>query len=167
MRRHRVKFILLLVIACWYLMQAVHEAGHCLAALATGAQIHQVSIPLLGFSYTSVSLARQPLLVIWGGPIFGALAPLSLLILTRHARSRQSAQFFAGFCLLSNGIYIGIGSFTGIGDCGVLLDYGAALWQLQLFGVITTIGGFYLWHQMGPMAQWFRHVGSNPDDCSS
>ena len=59
-------------------------------------------------------------------------------------------RFFAGFCLLANGAYIGVGSFYRIADAGDLLRHGAAHWQLWLFGLAACPIGLALWHRLGP-----------------
>ncbi|HEV8068230.1 MAG TPA: M50 family metallopeptidase [Planctomycetaceae bacterium] len=59
-------------------------------------------------------------------------------------------QFFAGFCLIANGCYIGAGSFTHIGDAGEMLKHGAAPWHLWLFAVLTVPTGLWLWNGLGP-----------------
>jgi hypothetical protein len=64
-----------------------------------------------------------------------------------------AARFFAGFCLLANGLYLGVGSFEGIGDAGDLLRYGAPRWSLWLFGIVTAPLGLWLWNGLG------KHVG--------
>src|SRR5699024_8091125 len=58
-------------------------------------------------------------------------------------------RFFAGFCCLANGLYIGIGLFDAIGDCGEMLRHGSSSWQLWLFGAMVTPLGFLLWHRQG------------------
>jgi hypothetical protein len=58
-------------------------------------------------------------------------------------------RFFAGFCLLANGVYIAGGSFDRIGDCGEMLRHGSPLWLLWLFGVVTAPLGLWLWHRQG------------------
>jgi hypothetical protein len=58
-------------------------------------------------------------------------------------------RFFAGFCLIANGVYIGVGSFDGVGDCGQMLRHGSDMWQLWLFGVATAPVGLLLWHGQG------------------
>jgi hypothetical protein len=65
-------------------------------------------------------------------------------------------RFFSGFCLLANGLYIGVGSFVGIGDCGEMLRHGSQQWQLLLFGAATAALGLWLWHGQGP------HFGLGP-----
>ena len=75
-----------------------------------------------------------------GGPVAGAFL----------------LRFFAGFCLLANGLYIGIGSFDRIGDCGEMLRHGSELWQLWLFGAVTVPAGLCLWHRQG------KHFGLGP-----
>jgi len=59
-------------------------------------------------------------------------------------------RFFAGFCAIANGSYIAVGSFSGVGDAGNLLQHGAAAWQLWTFGAVTIPLGFVLWHRLGP-----------------
>lgn len=136
-------------------MMIVHEAGHCLGALLTGGTIQELRIPLIGFSSTHVTDSRSPLLVVWLGPIVGALLPLLLLLIRRPPRSRHIATFVAGFCLIANGLYIGVGVFDRVGDCVDLLHHGAHPWQLILFGIIATLSGFAIWHMLGPIGQWF------------
>jgi hypothetical protein len=58
--------------------------------------------------------------------------------------------FFAGFCLIVNGAYLGAGAFFAAGDSADLLRYGAPPWQLILFGVLACAGGLFLWHGLGP-----------------
>jgi hypothetical protein len=65
-------------------------------------------------------------------------------------------RFFAGFCLIANGAYLGAGSFDRVGDCGEMLRHGSELWQLWLFGLITMPAGLWLWHRQGP------HFGLGP-----
>ena len=59
-------------------------------------------------------------------------------------------RFFAGFCLVANGVYLGVGSFEGVGDAGDLLRYGAPRWQLIAFGLVCVPPGLALWHGLGP-----------------
>ena len=59
-------------------------------------------------------------------------------------------QFFTGFCLIANGAYIGIGSFSKIGDAGDMMRHGSPIWSLWLFGVLTFPLGLYLWNGLGP-----------------
>jgi len=61
-------------------------------------------------------------------------------------RYAQVARFFAGFCLLANGLYLAGGSIEGVGDAGDLVRYGAARWQRWLFGVPVSALGLWLWH---------------------
>ncbi|MBT3378259.1 MAG: hypothetical protein HN742_38405 [Lentisphaerae bacterium] len=141
----------------WYGMMAVHEAGHCLGALATGATIEAVKIPVIGFSRTDFSKGDCPLFVVWAGPLLGATMPVVLLALLRAvgARARHALQFFVGFCLLANGAYIGLGAFSGAGDCRQLAQHGSPGWTLVAFGVLSFGGGLYVWHRMGPLRNWF------------
>jgi hypothetical protein len=58
-------------------------------------------------------------------------------------------RFFAGFCLIANGAYIGGGSFDRIGDAGVMLRHGSSPWWLWTFGAVTVPAGLRLWHRQG------------------
>ena len=60
------------------------------------------------------------------------------------------ARFFAGFCLIANGAYLGVGSVLGSGDCGELLRQGSPVWVLRVFGAVAVPMGFWLWSGQGP-----------------
>lgn len=143
--------ILSTLLASWLGMQAVHECGHIFAAKIAGATVTNVALHPLGLSRTDVAENSSPLLVVWSGPLFGVLAPLILWILVRKALPDFAFlfRFFAGFCFVSNGLYLGLGSFEQIGDCGELLLRGAALWQLWIFAALTVPAGLWLWHGQG------------------
>src|SRR4051812_22285154 len=136
----------------WLGMQIVHELGHVLAAWAGGEAVHRVVLHPLVISRTDTSHERHPLLVIWGGPVLGVLLPLAALGLTRSFLPRWSylVRFFAGFCLVANGVYLGVGSIEGVGDAGDLLRYGAPRWALIAFGLACVPSGLFLWHGLGP-----------------
>lgn len=132
-------------------MQAVHESGHALGALATGGRVSRVVLHPFVVSRTDVSPNPMPLVVAWSGPVVGVSAPLVIWGLAAYFKLRcvPIARFFAGFCLVANGLYLGIGSFSRIGDAGDLLRHGAPYWQLWLFGVVAAPFGFWLWHRQG------------------
>ena len=136
----------------WLGMMVVHEAGHVLAAWLDGARVQRVVLHPLAISRTDVTQPRHPVLVAWGGPLVGALVPLGALGVAKLRRSPYDylPQFFAGFCLLANGLYLGVGSFSGVGDAGDLLRYGARRWMLVAFGAVTAPLGLVLWNGIGP-----------------
>jgi hypothetical protein len=136
----------------WLTMQAIHELGHVLGALASGGQVVKVILHPLTISGTFVSPNPHPLCEVWAGPMVGALLPLLALLLASGLRSPgiYLFRFFAGFCLIANGAYIGRGTFAGMADSAELLSYGAQRWQLLLFGVIAVTSGLYLWNGLGP-----------------
>jgi hypothetical protein len=151
-RLHQILLIVSAVLASWLGMQAVHESGHVLGACVTGGRVSQVVLHPLTISRTDLAHNPSPLSVVWSGPVFGVLLPL-LLWLTAASLRLSGAfllRFFAGFCLIANGAYIAFGSFDRIGDCGVMLQHGSALWQLWLFGAVTVPAGLWLWHRQGP-----------------
>ena len=150
-------FITSLLALSWFAMMAVHEFGHVVGALTTGGSVERVVLHPLTISRTDVSPNPNPLIVVWLGPILGCVIPavVWLLVPRRFGFVRGMAMFFAGFCLLANGAYLFVGSFERIGDCGVMLQHGSPLWSLLGFGVITIPLGFYLWHRLGSIKQFF------------
>jgi hypothetical protein len=151
-RLHQGVLIASTLLGSWLGMQAVHEAGHVLAAWLSGGHVARVVLYPLTISRTDVDDNRAPLFVVWAGPVFGVAAPLALWLLAAAARLPGAfvLRFFAGFCLIANGAYIAVGSFDRVGDCGVMLQHGSAPWQLWLFGAVTVVPGFWLWHRQGP-----------------
>src|SRR5262249_52756079 len=111
------------VLGSWLGMQAVHEGGHVGGALLTGGRVAQVVLHPLTISRTDLAENPKPLVVVWAGPVFGALMPLALWAGAVALRLPGAfwLRFFAGFCLIANGAYIGAGSFAAIGDCSEML----------------------------------------------
>lgn len=148
----------------WFLMMAIHEAGHVIAAIATGGTVQKIQLQPLAISKTDVAPNPKPLFVVWAGPLVGALFPFIVLgiLRTQKAAIWQLALFFAGFCLIANGAYIAAGSFDQVGDCKVMLKEGSPMWTLLLFGGIAIPTGFWLWHQIGSFRQFllFPHFAS-------
>ncbi|MDB5173130.1 MAG: hypothetical protein JWN51_1903 [Phycisphaerales bacterium] len=146
----------MLLVACllypaWLGMTAVHESGHVLHVWLSGGKVSHVSLPLFDFSRTDLSRNPHPQFVAWGGPIWGCVLPIAAWLLTFRAGNtvRQLVQLFAGFCLVANGIYLGVGWVIGVGDAGDLLRHGAHVWELIAFGTVTVGTGLYLWHRVG------------------
>src|SRR5262245_48841865 len=139
-------------------MQAVHEAGHVLAALATGGRVARVVLHPLTISRTDLAHNPTPLTVVWAGPLFGVLLPLVAwgVAAALHLPWAFLLRFFAGFCLVANGAYIGGGSFDRLGDAGDMLRHGSPPWLLWAFGAVAVPAGLWLWHRQGP------HFGLGP-----
>ena len=153
MIRRTDQFLLIatLLPLCWLSMMAVHEGGHFLCARLTNGQVTSVVLHPFSISRTDVMPNPQPLIVCWGGPIFGCIAPLILWAVCRILSPRFAflMRFFAGFCLIANGAYIGFGSFEGIGDAGELLRLGTPPPMLWGFGLLAMPTGFWVWHRAG------------------
>jgi hypothetical protein len=147
----RSLFLASLFIACWLWFQIVHELGHVLGALATGGQVTQVVLHPLAISRTDVQGSRQPLVVVWAGPVMGCALPLVVWWIAAMLKWPAAfvLRFFAGTCLVANGTYLFAGSFDGVGDCGDLLRHGAPIWTLWLFGLVTMPAGLLLWNDQG------------------
>jgi hypothetical protein len=137
---------------CWMGMQAVHELGHVLAAYATGGTVERVVLHPLTISRTDLSHNPHPLVVAWAGPILGVLFPLICWggFYLGRLRGEKLLRFFAGFCLIANGAYLGFGSVGRVGDAGDLLRHGTLPSLLWVFGGVAIGAGFALWHSLGP-----------------
>jgi hypothetical protein len=151
-RCHQLVLILATLALCWFGMMAVHETGHVFGAWLTGGSVARVVLHPLTISRTDLAVNPHPLLVVWAGPVFGVAAPLIAWGVAQASGLGigYMLRFFAGFCLIANGAYLGVGSFDRVGDAGDLLRHGAAIWQLWLFGALCVPAGFYLWHGLGP-----------------
>jgi hypothetical protein len=105
----------------------------------------------LTVSRTDLAQNPNPLVVVWAGPIIGVLLPLLVWIIVANLRWRGAylVRFFAGFCLIANGVYIAFGSIDGVGDCGEMLRHGSPPWLLWAFGAVTVPAGLWLWHRQG------------------
>ena len=150
----RFAFLLLILPACyagWLGMLLTHEAGHVLHARLSGGVVERVSIPLFGYSQTHLAANPSPKFVAWGGPVWGCVIPLILLatVIRTPRRVRQAMQFFAGFCLVTNGVYLGIGWTDRVGDAGDLVRLGTPVWMLMVFGICATAAGMLIWHRLG------------------
>ena len=139
------------LLASWLGMQAVHELGHVLAAFATGAKVERVELSPVSFSRTDLGVNPNPLVVAWGGPILGSVVPALLWLAWRRLSLPfvHLPKFFAGFCLVANGTYLGVAPVAVAGDSAVLLQHGAYLWQLAGFGTIAVVAGLRMWHREG------------------
>lgn len=123
MKLHREILIASTLLGSWLGMQAVHELGHVSGAWVTGGKVQRVVLHPLTISRTDLAENPSPLAVVWAGPLLGSLLPILLWLVAAAAKMPGNfvLQFFAGFCLIANGVYISLGSFGRIGDCGEML----------------------------------------------
>jgi hypothetical protein len=127
-----------------------------LAARLTGGEVIHVALHPLIVSRTDLGVNPHPLAVVWGGPLAGVTLPLLLFGLASAGRlpGAYLFRFFAGFCLVANGIYIGTGWLLADGaDPWVMRENGSPVWLLEGFGLLTLPPGLWLWHRQG------RHFG--------
>ncbi|MCI0333786.1 MAG: M50 family metallopeptidase [Planctomycetes bacterium] len=151
-RQHQLVLIASTLAFSWLAMQAVHESGHVVGAFLSGGRVDRVVLHPATISQTRLSDNPHPLFVVWMGPIVGVAAPLVAMIAARVCKAPgwYLFQFFAGFCLVANGAYLGFGSLGEIGDAGDMLRYGMPIWLLWLFGLVTLPLGLLLWNHLGP-----------------
>lgn len=132
-------------------MTILHEIGHVFHAVLSGGNVVRVALSPWEFSRTDVLPNPSPLFVAWGGAVWGVLVPIAAWIVARTTARSHSylAAFFAGFCCIANGAYIGAGSIVQEGDAGDMLRNGAALWVLIVYGITAVALGLYLWNGLG------------------
>jgi hypothetical protein len=151
-RAFQVLLIISFVAFSWLGFMVVHEFGHIIMAWASGGSLSHVTLHPLQISWSAFSPNPHPQLVAWGGPVVGSSLPLGLLAIARAFRTPGTYlfRFFAGFCLIANGVYMLIDVFDRGGDAATLLREGASSCQIILFGLVTVPLGFWCWHGLGP-----------------
>jgi hypothetical protein len=146
----RTSGALVYLYGCWMGMLALHEYGHVINTIITGGKVVAVRIPLFGFSQTFVNPNPWPLFVAWGGAVLGSAIPqvacgMALLI---RGRVPEPLKFFAGFCLVANGLYIGLGWLGRGNDSADLAQMGVPWATLITFGIAATTPGLLIWHKL-------------------
>ncbi|HET6882427.1 MAG TPA: M50 family metallopeptidase, partial [Pirellulales bacterium] len=107
-------FVLTALAASWLAMTALHECGHMLNAWLSGGRVMHVELPPRGLGHTQVSPNPAPRFVAWGGAVWGSLlGTVPVLVVRRGELARWFSRLFAGFCLIANGVYLGVGCFFG------------------------------------------------------
>ena len=156
-RFYQSLFVCSLVLCSWYGMMAVHELGHVLGAVVTGGSVTRVVLHPLTISRTDVSPNPHPAIVVWCGPVLGSILPLCLVIAVGNRIPLcKIAGFFAGFCLVANGAYIGVGAWDRVGDCREMVRTGTPLWVMIGFGIVAISGGLLVWHRLGSLREFAK-----------
>lgn len=151
--------IVLFLPCCWLAMQTVHEFGHVTAVWVVGAELKRVVLNPLEFSRTDFASNPQRHITVWAGPLVGVLLPFILWAVLAQCRMAVAflARFFAGFCLIANGAYLGVGWTIRAGDAGMLVQEGSPAWCLVAFGFACVSAGLACWHGQG------AHFGIGPE----
>ncbi|MFA7231688.1 MAG: hypothetical protein WC071_10495 [Victivallaceae bacterium] len=150
-RIEQVILIVTFIAFSWLGMQAVHEFGHVLGAWLTKAAVVKVVLHPLVISRTDIVRNEHPLIVVWAGPVIGFVLPLLVFLVAKVFRTPMLFlfRFFAGFCLIANGVYIAFGPADGAADTGVMIQHGTSRWVMLVFGIIIALLGLYLWNRQG------------------
>jgi hypothetical protein len=164
-RARQMTLVVCTLALSWLLMMASHEAGHVMHAWVSGGRVVHVELLPWTISRTDVAPNPHPLVVVWGGPVWGCLIPLSLWLAFRWLRFPLAylLRFLAGFCFVANGAYLGAAALSGVSgatDTSVMLRHGCPLWIPITFGLLAAGFGLYLWHGLG------RYFGLNNADRS-
>src|SRR4051812_47119815 len=102
----------------WLSFMVVHEFGHVTTAWFSGGSVSRVFLHPMQISWTAFVRNPHPQLVAWGGPVLGSALPVIFLLAARALRSPDLYlfRFFAGFCLIANGLYLLVDAFERGGD---------------------------------------------------
>lgn len=139
---------LLTIAAWWWLMMAVHELGHVIGCLASGATVEAVILWPWTISETVRSGSQAPLIDTWAGPLLGMLLPVvAWLICRRQPKLSAWVAGWVGFCLVANGVYLAAGWVEPAGDASDLMRLGMPVWVLFTVGVAAVLAGLWCWHR--------------------
>ena len=135
----------LLLTFSWCTMLVCHELGHLIMGYVGGAKLVDFDIVPWHLPYSFHSPDPHPLITLWGGPVLGISIPFAAFFCWRNAILR----FVADFCLLANGCYIAVATWTGdhLLDSQRLLDAGAPITSLILFSALTITVGYLRFRQ--------------------
>jgi len=114
--------------------------------------VARVVLSPIEFSRTDLQKNPNPLLVVWGGPLVGSILPIIISVLWRRLRwpGWYVLQFFAGLCLITNGVYLTVVSFIpNAADPCEMMRNGSPQLTLVAFGMITFPLGLFLWNRLG------------------
>ena len=153
--RRVISFLLLLVVS-WSTMTVLHESGHLLAGWAGGGTLLSYDLRPWSLPYTVFNPDPAPLLTLWGGPVFGVLAPLIVAVVVR----RDWAWLISDFCTLANGTYLALAWISGDPhlDTPRLIDAGASPIVIALFCVATISLGYARFR--GDCVKWLGSTGA-------
>lgn len=131
-----------LFIASWVVMTTMHEFGHLIGGRLCGATLVKHDLAPWRLPYSIHSPDPHPLVTLWMGPMFGAVAPLLIALVLR----RRWAWFVADFCLLANGTYLAVAWWSGdpLLDTQRLLAADAHPATILVYCAVT-IGLGYVW----------------------
>ncbi|MCP4177698.1 MAG: hypothetical protein GY756_08020 [bacterium] len=139
-------YIILTIIISWWPMMVIHEFGHIISVLIFGGKINKLILYSWKFTYTIRSGSLHPLIDLWAGPVIGVLIPLIFYLIARKLRVGFFWGMFSGFCLIANGIYIGIGWINKIGDTKEMINLGSPIYFMLIFSIVCTVSGLFIWH---------------------
>jgi len=130
-------------VCAWLGMMWLHEAGHVVAAGLSGGEVERVIWHPLAFSRTDLAENPHPVVVLWGGFAYGAVAPLAVWAVAEAVRLRERwlLRVFAGFCVLANGGYLVASMGEAYTDGWLLVRHGQPRWLVMGVGVAMVVAG--------------------------
>jgi hypothetical protein len=120
-------------------------------------------------SQTIVDPDPDPRLVTEGGPTWGVAIPVLACALARVIRRRvpEPLKFFAGFCLIANGVYMAVGRMWRNTDAGDLVRMNVPLTAIIAYGVAATLFGLAIWHRLTWLTWKRGTLGSRSKELAS
>lgn len=116
-------------------MTFVHESGHIACGYACGGTLTDADLLPWHLPYSFFDPDPNPLVTVWGRPVFGVLALLTFAIIV----PKLWAWFIASFCMLANGSYIAGSWLSGEPylDTPKLLEHGAHPLLIAIYCLLT------------------------------
>jgi len=127
---------------------ALHECGHAVAMMLTGAGVERITLHPFSWSYAyAASVPTVPngeAIATWAGPLGGAAIGIVLLLVVWRWRSTSlfPLLLLGAICLLHNGFYLITDTvLAGGGDATDLIQLGTPTWFVVLTGALLAIAG--------------------------
>ncbi|MEZ6058125.1 MAG: hypothetical protein R3C01_15610 [Planctomycetaceae bacterium] len=121
-------------------MTFTHEMGHIIGGTCCGGSLQSADLLPWHLPYSIFEPDPYPLVTLWAGLIFGALAPVAVAMVIQ----RNGMWFIANFCVLANGSYIATAWISGDRylDTPKLLEHGASPIAISLYCLLTIGFGY-------------------------
>lgn len=134
--------VVALLLISWVVMCFTHEVGHLIGGWISGATLSQVDLVPWRLPYSIHEPDPNPLVTLWMGPIIGAFLPWCIGIVIRQ----QWIRLVGNFCLLANGLYIGVGYFLSDRylDTQRLITEGTSTLTISSYCLVTLGIGYPL-----------------------
>lgn len=131
------------LVVAWCVMVLTHELGHVVGGTLSGGVLRDLELRPWRLPYSTFDPDPHPLIRLWFGPFVGTLLPLAVAQFIR----REETQFIAWFCVMANGLYVGLSWVVGGNqlDGPLLIQHGSHPVLVAAYALIASVGGHHRW----------------------